>query len=198
MSDKQTNKQKSLKKNNNFSDQSQPEQHKKLIEEIEQQFRQQSSHTFADTSRDGAADSSSSSPSFEYEQLRRRVRSNTQEMWNYVNSEVTAIRGLALPAGAGDSNAITQKIDAMLAMTAEHKRSLLNDMDRMRQVDGYEMWRRRESADLSDLVQKRLTYLQHPDNCERAQKLVCRLNKVLYLFAITQLISPPLNVGALS
>lgn len=47
----------------------------------------------------------------------------------------------------------------------------------MKTVDGYEAWRKQEVKDLSDLVQKRLNYLQNPSECNKARKLICRLNK---------------------
>lgn len=98
-------------------------------------------------------------------------------MWNYVNAEMTNLRKTI---NSLDPK-VNKQIDNMLDMTAEHKRSLLNDMNQMREVDGYESWRHKESAALSDLVQKRLTSLQHPENCQQAPKLVCRLNKVISL-----------------
>lgn len=107
--------------------------------------------------------------------MRRRVYTNTQEMWNYVQNEMITIRKVLNPAV--DSKAAKQ-IEQMLETTAEHKRSLLNDLNEMREVDGYEKWRQKESIALSSLVQRRLTSLQHPEDCSKAQKLVCRLNKV--------------------
>lgn len=50
-------------------------------------------------------------------------------------------------------------------------------MDRLKQVDGFEAWREQEAKSLSDLVQRRLKYLQNPSDCQSARKLVCRLNK---------------------
>lgn len=50
-------------------------------------------------------------------------------------------------------------------------------MDRLKIVDGFESWREQEAKSLSDLVQRRLKYLQNPPDCQNARKLVCRLNK---------------------
>lgn len=146
-----------------------PEHKKKLIEDIEQKLKQPSEFT---------KNINNDEPSLEYERLRRRVYSNTQEMWNFVQHEVLDIQKLV---NSVDSKGVVQKkFENMLEMTAEHKRSLLNDINQMREVDGYENWRQKESAALSDLVQKRLTVLQHPEDCATAQKLLCRLNKVRY------------------
>lgn len=113
-------------------------------------------------------------PTLEYEQLRRRVRTNTQESWNYFSTELGKIRKRV----ATDLPDLAEEIQNILQMGVEHKRSLLYDIDRMTSVDGYEHWRYREAENLSDLVQRRLYYLQNPKDCKNARKLVCKLNKV--------------------
>lgn len=112
-------------------------------------------------------------PSLEYEQLRRRVYSNAQELWNLLHSETAKLAKTARQK----TPEVYPQAENFLALAAEHKRSLLNDMAQMRASDGYEFWRYKESKDLSDLVQKRLTYLQNPEDCNSARKLICRLNK---------------------
>ncbi|KAG4070622.1 hypothetical protein HA402_013542 [Bradysia odoriphaga] len=112
-------------------------------------------------------------PSVEYEKLRRRIQTNTQEMWNYVNSEMIKLKKSVNP---GDPK-LTKQIDTMIDMAAEQKNSLLHDLGQLAEVDGYEAWRYKEASALSDLVQRRLHYLQNPEDCGKAQKLVCRLNK---------------------
>lgn len=105
------------------------------------------------------------SPSLEYEQLRRRVQTNIGEFWNYVQAESKALRESS------------KNFDEFMHLAREHEHSLTNDMQRLRETDGFERWRRKEARDLSDLVQRRLTYLQNPEDCKSARKLVCRLNK---------------------
>lgn len=86
---------------------------------------------------------------------------------------------------AGHASAdLEESINQVLLQGAEHKRSLLSDMERMRQSDGYEAWRHKEARDLSDLVQRRLHHLQNPSDCQNARKLVCKLNKVRYIFLL--------------
>lgn len=53
------------------------------------------------------------------------------------------------------------------------------DMNNLREVDGYEKWRETEAYSLSDLVQRRIRHLQNPQDCSKAKKLVCNLNKVI-------------------
>lgn len=112
-------------------------------------------------------------PTAEYELLRRRIRSNIMEMYNYVGTEISKIwKNHALVPGLGDN------VEKVMQMTTEQKRALLNDMDQLQKIDGYEQWRRTEAESLSELVQRRLTHLQNPEDCSQARKLVCRLNKV--------------------
>lgn len=113
-------------------------------------------------------------PSLEYELTRRRVQSNIAEIWNYFSAELGKIRKIV-----GNGNAdLEESIQQVLLQGAEHKRSLLSDMEQLRRVDGYEAWRQKEANDLSDLVQRRLHHLQNPSDCSQARKLVCKLNKV--------------------
>lgn len=113
-------------------------------------------------------------PTTEYEQLRRRIRSNIHEIWNYVNNEFSGVLKKVKPLVPD----LGEHIDKVMAMAGEHKRSLVSDMDRLAKIDGYEQWREQEAQSLSDLVQRRLTFLQNPKDCGKARKLVCRLNKV--------------------
>lgn len=54
---------------------------------------------------------------------------------------------------------------------------MLKDISSLADVDGFAEWRQAENEDLSNLVQRRLTYLQNPKNCKTARKLICDLNK---------------------
>lgn len=104
-------------------------------------------------------------PSLQYELLRRRVKNNIQEFWNYINSEAKTF------------NINEKEKNNFLSLANEHRMSLLNDMDESKKYDTFETWRQRESKNLTDLIQARLHYLQNPADCNSAQKLVCRLNK---------------------
>lgn len=55
---------------------------------------------------------------------------------------------------------------------------MLYDIERLGDVDGYTAWREKEANELSNLVQERFKYLQNPQHCDKARKLVCGLNKV--------------------
>ncbi|KAH8287618.1 hypothetical protein KR054_010905 [Drosophila jambulina] len=115
-------------------------------------------------------------PSLEYEFTRRRIQTNIGEIWNFFSSELGKVRK-AVAGGHANAADLEESINQVLLQGAEHKRSLLSDMERLRQSDGYELWRQKEARDLSDLVQRRLHYLQNPSDCQNARKLVCKLNK---------------------
>ncbi|OCT66425.1 hypothetical protein XELAEV_18042675mg [Xenopus laevis] len=53
----------------------------------------------------------------------------------------------------------------------------MTDLYYLSQTDGAGDWREREAKDLTDLVQRRITYLQNPKDCSKAKKLVCNINK---------------------
>lgn len=155
------------------------EQRQRLISDIEAKLDEKPSKSLGNPLRrfNGMANefivSNGMTPISEYEELRRRVRSNLLELYNYVGTELTKIwKNHAIVPELGEY------IDKVMHMTTEHKRSLLNDMDHLQRIDGYEQWRRNEAESLSDLVQRRLNYLQNPKDCSTARKLVCRLNKV--------------------
>ncbi len=64
-----------------------------------------------------------SQPDLEYEQLRRRIRKNIQEMSNYVESEIHR------NTDGHRSPEARKRAYQFLDLSLEHKRSLLNDMD---------------------------------------------------------------------
>ncbi|XP_048483245.1 alpha-(1,6)-fucosyltransferase isoform X2 [Plutella xylostella] len=107
-------------------------------------------------------------PPVEYEHLRRRIYSNMKELWYYLQHELGA-------AAAGDAGG--ERLRDILDEAEERKRSLLSDMEKLPSLDGYQEWREAEAANASDLVQRRLRYLQNPADCANARKLVCNLNK---------------------
>ncbi|XP_032517976.2 alpha-(1,6)-fucosyltransferase [Danaus plexippus] len=107
-------------------------------------------------------------PSEEYENLRRRIYSNTKEIWYFINHELTKLV---------NDDVQPEKVQAILDQVADRKRSLLSDQEKLPKLDGYEDWRRSEASEVSDLVQKRLKYLQNPPDCRDARKVICNLNK---------------------
>lgn len=112
-------------------------------------------------------------PNTQYELLRRRIHANTKESWYFVNSVLSEIQ-----KKSADNAEVNDLVKYLLSLGVEHKRSLLHDIEQLEEVDGYATWRENEANDLSKLVQARLHYLQNPDNCKTAKKLVCSLNKV--------------------
>ncbi|KAJ3646334.1 hypothetical protein Zmor_023926 [Zophobas morio] len=117
--------------------------------------------------------SSKEEPNTQYELLRRRIFSNTKEFWYFIHSGLLELQKRVQEATPD----VSDHIQYMLNLGAEHKRSLLHDVDQLAEVDGYATWREKESNDLSELVQKRFRYLQNPADCKTAKKLICSLNK---------------------
>lgn len=117
-------------------------------------------------------------PNAQYEMLRRRISSNTQEFWFFVHSEIVKVQKQLSDV----SPDLMQSLNHVLKLGAEHKRSLIHDINNLAEADGYALWREKESNDLSDLVQKRFKHLQNPPDCSKAKKIVCSLNKVSFDF----------------
>ncbi|KPJ05914.1 Alpha-(1,6)-fucosyltransferase [Papilio xuthus] len=108
-------------------------------------------------------------PSEEYENLRRRIYSNTKEIWYYINHEIGKLIADEVKADS---------LQAILNQVADRKRSLLSDQEKLPELDGYKEWRETEAANVSELVQRRLKHLQNPPDCMDARKVICNLNKV--------------------
>lgn len=120
-------------------------------------------------------------PEQRYEVARRRVAQDSREMWYFVSAELRHVQkelaemGDAL--GGERQQQLAERVGRALDMAHEQHRALQTDIDELARVDGYEAWREREAAELSDLVQRRLHSLQNPADCGSARKLVCALNK---------------------
>ena len=52
------------------------------------------------------------------------------------------------------------------------------DLSNLTRSDGWGEWRRREAALLTDLMRRRLDFLQNPADCASAKKIVCDLTVV--------------------
>ncbi|KAK4887850.1 hypothetical protein RN001_004121, partial [Aquatica leii] len=110
-------------------------------------------------------------PTFEYESLRRKVTQDIQELWYFLNSQMTELKNIS----GVDKNSLPI-VNKVQSMGFEFKRALINNMETLTEVDGSNAWRNKESADLSEIVQKRLHRLQNPADCEKAKKLVCTIS----------------------
>jgi len=68
-----------------------------------------------------------------YEVIRHRIYSNTKEFWHYISSLLRSL--------ANDFKDLKPKISHMKTMVDEHYRSLLRDVAKLADVDGYSQWR---------------------------------------------------------
>jgi len=107
-----------------------------------------------------------------YEVLRRRIYSNIKEFWYYVSSSLGSL--------ANEIEDLKPKISHMKTMVDEHYRSLLGDVSKLADVDGYSQWRWKEFESLSRLVEKRLLHAQNPPDCSKAKKLLCNYVNVSF------------------
>ncbi|XP_046372255.1 alpha-(1,6)-fucosyltransferase-like [Haliotis rufescens] len=114
----------------------------------------------------------SNEPTADHEKSFRKVENTAVEFWYFMRSQLKKIKD-----SAGGNTEITSKVDQILGDGANYQRTLRNDFDGLRNVDGMKEWRDRESMELGDIVQRRLHYLQNPKDCGSAKKIVCNLHK---------------------
>lgn len=132
------------------------EQLLKAKEQIEM-YKQQSSSSVAGIGKD-------------HEILRRAIENGAKEFWYFVQSELKKLKHM-------DKNELQRHVDGLLVDMGDQQRSLLTDLYYLSQTDGAGDWREREAKDLTDLVQRRIAYIQNPKDCSKAKKLVCNINK---------------------
>lgn len=99
-------------------------------------------------------DSLSSLPTTQTEQSLRRLKQNVDEIWIYLKNKL-------------DSKS--------MPFISELRYNMLHDMNLLSKRDSE--WRTKELASLADFVQSRLKRLQNPNDCQKARKLICDLNK---------------------
>ncbi|XP_067847434.1 alpha-(1,6)-fucosyltransferase isoform X2 [Heptranchias perlo] len=109
-------------------------------------------------------------PGKEHEELRRKIENGVKELWLFVQSEVKKVKHL-------EGEEAQRQADALLENLGHQQRSIMTDVYYLSQTDGADEWREKEAKDLTDLVQRRITYLQNPKDCSKAKKLVCNINK---------------------
>ncbi|RXN19111.1 alpha-(1,6)-fucosyltransferase-like protein [Labeo rohita] len=109
-------------------------------------------------------------PGKDQEELRRKVENGVRELWYFVRSELKKV-------GQVEAGALQKHVDTLLQDLGHQQRSIMTDLYHLSQADGAGDWREKEAKELSDLVQNRITYLQNPQDCSKARKLVCNINK---------------------
>ncbi|KAF2977250.1 hypothetical protein EK904_008036, partial [Melospiza melodia maxima] len=106
----------------------------------------------------------------DHEILRRRIENGAKELWFFLQSELKKLKTL-------EGSELQTRIDEFLSDLGHQERSIMTDLYYLSQTDGAGDWREKEAKDLTDLVQRRITYLQNPKDCSKAKKLVCNINK---------------------
>uniref|UniRef100_A0A1Y1MQD9 Alpha-(1,6)-fucosyltransferase n=1 Tax=Photinus pyralis TaxID=7054 RepID=A0A1Y1MQD9_PHOPY len=109
-------------------------------------------------------------PSTEYQHLQRHIKNNINEFWYFVKAQLQKMKSEA-------AESLKPTLDDILAMALDHTQALLSDIDEVMQKDGYKDWRRAERDDLAGLVWRRFNYLQNPQNCKTAKKLICHVEQ---------------------
>ncbi|XP_073672812.1 alpha-(1,6)-fucosyltransferase-like [Garra rufa] len=109
-------------------------------------------------------------PGREQEELRRKVENGVKELWYFIRSEIQKL-------SHGDPSDRQKHSEALLQDLGHQQRTIMTDLHDLSQADGAGDWREKEARDLSNLVQNRISFLQNPQDCSKARKLVCNINK---------------------
>lgn len=105
--------------------------------------------------------------SLEHELSLREVQRVSTEFWWYMKKELTLLK----------QPNTTRQIDRVMLKAVDIQRKLQNDLYELSNtVDHISDWRKQESKTLSDLVWRRINYLQNPKDCKKASKIVCELD----------------------
>ncbi|CAF5225965.1 unnamed protein product, partial [Rotaria magnacalcarata] len=105
----------------------------------------------------------------EYEKLRRKIEMQARELTYFTTDQLNKI-----------SEKLTdddkQKWNNVILRFADQSRVLLASIRNITEVDGYQLWREREHASLSKLMQTRLNSLQSPIKpCENVKRVTCNI-----------------------
>ncbi|XP_051500318.1 alpha-(1,6)-fucosyltransferase-like [Myxocyprinus asiaticus] len=109
-------------------------------------------------------------PGREQEELRRKVENGVRELWYFIRSEIQKLSHIK-------PTEQQKHTDMLLQDLGHQQRTIMTDLYQLSQADGAGDWRKKEARDLSSLVQNRISYLQNPQDCSKARKLVCNINK---------------------
>lgn len=109
-------------------------------------------------------------PGREQEELRRKVENGVKELWYFIRSEIQKLSHI-------NPTDRQKHTDTLLQDLGHQQRTIMTDLHRLSHADGAGDWREKEARDLSRLVQNRISYLQNPQDCSKARKLVCNINK---------------------
>ena len=103
-----------------------------------------------------------------------RLDTATKELWSYLRHQLNSIEINKHHTTPEDEktkilNSVKEQLD-LVSVHASNMQSI---------VDSYisEGWREKMSTEMTQLMQRRLNYLQNPENCDSAKKLLCRISK---------------------
>ncbi|XP_052272764.1 alpha-(1,6)-fucosyltransferase-like isoform X3 [Dreissena polymorpha] len=108
--------------------------------------------------------------SLEHEVARREVERVSDELKMYVHAKLMQIKKLA------SDPILVKEVNNILEISADIHKKLKSEQSRLANtVDGAGEWRKLENLQLTDLVQRRLEFLQNPSDCDKAKQILCKL-----------------------
>ena len=94
---------------------------------------------------------------------RLKIRNGVKELWWYLRARLGHLSRSDPVINADD---IYHQVKVIMV-----------DLEKLEDYPAFATWKKLTAAELTRLVQKRFYYLQNPENCKAARKLICDLSK---------------------
>ncbi|XP_014212660.1 alpha-(1,6)-fucosyltransferase [Copidosoma floridanum] len=95
-------------------------------------------------------------PSLMYEEVRRKIISDLQEMWFFMTEELYRFKKSIDLSKLG----VDDEISAIINQFNEYKHYLSINIAKLTRFDGYNLWRKTEAIELSQMVQQRFRFVE--------------------------------------
>ncbi|XP_013397056.1 alpha-(1,6)-fucosyltransferase isoform X2 [Lingula anatina] len=105
----------------------------------------------------------------------RVMSSSVDTLHEYLTAKLNLINRLI--EKDEDKTSIQGHLYDVLREGREQLSHMVTGMKKLQESDGFHTWRQKTSRDLGALVQRRLQFLQNPEDCAKAKKIVCTLDK---------------------
>ncbi|CAF0711896.1 unnamed protein product [Brachionus calyciflorus] len=146
------------------------EKNEELIEELKSRA-QECKEKFDNFDRKNVNSVQLDSPSYEFEELRRKIFHDVKDVSYYINSQLDWLKN------AKNFDNLNKNIDLISQQFKERINVLIASTYNLSISNHLGEWRRTESENLAKVVQKRFTELQNPEDCNNKKKIICDMGK---------------------
>ena len=111
----------------------------------------------------GIENTMTGAPNTKLEYTKRKISQDVNEFWWYLESKLENFK-------------TGKNVAKILADLKNRQYAILSQLSDLSKYDGHNSWRIKENKELTDSVQKRLYFIQNPQNCSNAKKLLCSID----------------------